>query len=67
MRTAPSVDLITDGRPPLDPTAAHRGPYRAPTRSPQAPRPGYSVPIVRELPRRWDPLADAEVVVREAA
>jgi hypothetical protein len=28
-----------------------------------APRRGYQMPTVRELPRRWDPLADHEIVV----
>jgi hypothetical protein len=67
MRIAPSVDPITDGRPASEPTAIDRGPYKALSRSPRPPRSGYSVPVVRELPRRWDPLADTEVVIREAA
>ena len=29
------------------------------------PRRGHRVPTVRELPRRWDPRTDAEVVVYE--
>jgi hypothetical protein len=30
-------------------------------------RRGYQLPTVTELPRRWDPLREAEVVVRDAA
>ena len=30
-------------------------------------RRGYELPTVTELPRRWDPLREAEVVVRNAA
>jgi hypothetical protein len=33
---------------------------------PGAPRRAYQLPTVRELPRRWDPLADREIVVHSA-
>jgi hypothetical protein len=67
MRIAPSVDPITDGRAASDAPRSDRGPYKVPSRSPHPSRAGYSVPVVRELPRRWDPLVDAEITLREAA
>ncbi len=33
---------------------------------PGALRRAYQLPTVRELPRRWDPLADREIVVHAA-
>jgi hypothetical protein len=37
----------------------------APEAAAPPPRRGHRVPTVRELPRRWDPRTDAEVVVYE--
>jgi hypothetical protein len=50
---------------PLDPDGG--GPGHSTGRVEARARPvrrGYQLPIVEELPRRWDPLTDGEIVVR---
>jgi hypothetical protein len=47
-------------------SASYPAPAQAAVGRAEAPRRAYRVPTVRELPRRWDPLADCEIVVHSA-
>jgi hypothetical protein len=50
---------------PIHPNRARPHAHPAVTeRGATSTRPGIQMPTVTELPRRWDPLADAETVVR---
>jgi hypothetical protein len=56
--------------PEADPIDGHRGRSageQARTRmgGNRSPRREHRVPLVKELPRRWDPLTEAEVTMRE--
>jgi hypothetical protein len=53
------------GRRALEPILVPHTADAARTRSAATARHAYQLPLVRELPRRWDALVEAEVVLRE--
>ena len=65
MRTASRSVGPYGPRRALEPTAASHTADAVRTRSTAAAQHAYQLPLVRELPRRWDPFVEAEVVLRD--